>query len=199
MSRIAPEIAFRNVEPTEELSTGLRAEIERLDAFYDEIMSCRVVVEIPHPRRRSGNIYSVRIDVTVPGSELVVSRETPEYGRHEDLWATITNSFGEMVRQLEDYVRRKRGQVKAHQPQPHGRVSRLFEDEGYGFLETADGYEIYFHRNSVVDGSFDRLAVGDQVAFALEEGAEGPQASTVRPMGKHGLAPPTTLYDTLPD
>jgi cold shock CspA family protein len=64
-------------------------------------------------------------------------------------------------------------------------VVRLFPD--YGFIETADGLEVYFHRNSLVRGDFDHLEEGSQVRFVVEEGDEGPQASTVQVVGKHHL------------
>ena len=54
-----------------------------------------------------------------------------------------------------------------------------------GFIEAADGGEIYFHRNAVLDGAFDRLVVGSEVVFVEEEGDKGAQASTVRLIGKH--------------
>jgi cold shock CspA family protein len=59
--------------------------------------------------------------------------------------------------------------------------------EGYGFLETVDGYEIYFHRNSVLDHAFDELSIGSQVSFVAEKGEKGPQASTVRFLEKSSL------------
>ena len=54
-------------------------------------------------------------------------------------------------------------------------------------LEAADGHEVYFHQNSVLDGAFSRLAVGTHVAFEEEMGDKGPQASTVKLLGKHSL------------
>ena len=71
------------------------------------------------------------------------------------------------------------GQVKRHEAAPQGRVARLFPEEGYGFIESVDGREIYFHRNAVVNGGFERLAVGAAVRFAEASGDKGPQASTV--------------------
>ena len=63
---------------------------------------------------------------------------------------------------------------------------RIYPDQGFGFLETADGREVYFHRSSVLNGGFDRLAIGTEVRFAEEPGEKGPQASTVQPVGESG-------------
>jgi cold shock CspA family protein len=77
-----------------------------------------------------------------------------------------------------------RGQVKLHEDQPIATVRRLNKQEGFGFIQAKDGY---FHRNSVLDDGFPRLEVGTRVAFVEEMGEKGPQASTVRLLGKHGL------------
>ena len=66
-------------------------------------------------------------------------------------------------------------------------MAKLLAGDEYGFIETADGREIYFHRNAVLDGAYRRLRVGSEVRFVEEEGAKGAQASTVRLIGKHHL------------
>ncbi|MEE9542924.1 MAG: cold shock domain-containing protein [Thermodesulfobacteriota bacterium] len=77
--------------------------------------------------------------------------------------------------------------MKIHEVQPHGRISELFTDEGYGTIESSDGMEIYFHRNSVLNADFDKLEIGTEVRFVEEAGEKGPQASTVKVIGKHHL------------
>ena len=84
-------------------------------------------------------------------------------------------------------MRRLQRQVKHHEPAPAGRVARLDPSGEFGFIETTDGREIYFHRNSVLNDAFHRLKLGTAVAYSEEEGEKGPQASTVRPLGKHLL------------
>ncbi len=77
--------------------------------------------------------------------------------------------------------------VKAHEVPPHGRISELFADDGYGQIETADGRSVYFHQNSVLNDKFSELDVGTEVRFSKEQGDEGPQASSVRLVGKHHI------------
>ena len=79
------------------------------------------------------------------------------------------------------------GQVKTHESPPQGDVVRLFREEGYGFIEAADGREIYFHRNSVLRAPLEQLQVGQEVRFDEEQGVKGPQATTVRVVGKHPI------------
>jgi ribosomal subunit interface protein len=173
------------MEPSEILEANVREHADKLNQFYDRIMSCSVIVEQDHKHHRQGNLYHVRIDLTVPGKELVVSRESEKNHAHEDVYVAIRDAFRAMRRQLEDYTQRQRGYEKYHEVPPRGRVSALFPTEDYGIIEDADRKEIYFHRNSVVDIDFEQLEVGSEVRFHEEQGVKGPQASTVKPIGKH--------------
>ena len=100
----------------------------------------------------------------------------------------MSDAFREMQRQLQDYARKQRGKVKEHEVPLHGRVISLVPYEDYGKIETPDGREIYFHRNSVLDDAYDKLEVGNEVRFVEEMGEQGPQASTVQVVGKHHIA-----------
>ena len=84
-------------------------------------------------------------------------------------------------------MREMRGQVKPHEAENHGHVTKFIAGKDCGFIETADGREIYFHRDSVLDDAFDALRVGSEVRFVEEMGDKGAQASTVRIIGKHHL------------
>jgi cold shock CspA family protein len=131
----------------------------------------------------------VRVDLKLPGHDIVVGRDPEAHHAHEDVYVAIRDTFDAVRRLLEDRVRKDRGDVKLHAVPDHGRIGRLLLD--YGFIRGADGTEIYFHRNSVVGGGFDKLDIGDEVRFVaqLSESTQGPQASTVTPLGKHHLPP----------
>ena len=195
------QITFRNIEPSEAVEARVREEVAKLETFYDGIMHCRVVVELPHKHHKKGDLYHLRIDMTVPGAELVVKREPSlhaalrqadserqsksyeAHAAHKDVYVVIRDAFKEARRQLQDFARQERGQTKLHAPQASGRVSKLFPDEEYGFLETPDGSEIYFHKHSVLHNAFNRLTIGSSVTFRQELGDKGTQASTVRAIG----------------
>jgi len=179
------QVSFRHMEHSETIEALVREKASRLDEFATQIMSCRVVVEPVGKHHLHGNLYEVRIDIMVPGEEIAVTREPSEHTEYKDIQVAIRDAFDSARRRLEDYVRRRRGAVKALETAPHARVSRLFPDEDYGFLSTLDGREIYFHRHSVLHEGFDHLQIGTAVAFVEEEGKKGPQASTVRPVGRH--------------
>jgi ribosomal subunit interface protein len=174
------QITYRHLDPSDSLSDHIRAEAAKLEEFFERIIGCHVAVEVPHRRHRTGRHYRVRVDLIVPGEEIVVGRDPPEHFQHTDPYLAVNESFDAAQRQLQDYVRRISQNVKRHEEQrPIGRVLRLDLERGYGFLETADGREIYFHRNSVLNDGFERLEVGTPVRFVEEMGEKGPQASTV--------------------
>jgi cold shock CspA family protein/ribosome-associated translation inhibitor RaiA len=180
------QIAFHNMAHSDAIEKEVREKVAKLDHFADHIMGCRVVVEMPHRHHVHGNLYQVRIDVTVPGEEILVNREPPAHTEYRDVGVALRDAFDAVRRQLEDYVRRRRGHVKELEAAPHGRVSKLFPQDGYGIISTPDGREVYFHRNSVLHEGFDQLRQGAEVSFVEQEGKKGPQASTVKMVGRHG-------------
>jgi cold shock CspA family protein len=99
----------------------------------------------------------------------------------------IRDAFNAAGRQLEEHVKRRRSKVKTHELPPHGIISKLCPDEDYGTIETSDGREIYFHRNSVLNADFDKLENGARVHFTEEMGEEGPQASSVHVEGRRHI------------
>ena len=188
------QITFRHMESSDAVTARIRERAGELERFFDRIISCRVVVECRHPRRQQGNLFRVRIDLKVPGREITVGRDPAAHKAHEDIYVAIRDAFDAARRVLEDHVRERRGEMKTHTVPDHGRIVRLLPEQNGGFILSADGNEIYFHRNSVANSGFDKLAVGDEVRFVAQhsESAEGPQASTVVPLGKHHL-PPTEM------
>jgi len=185
--QIPLRITFQGVEHSEAVEQRIRDKAAKLERFHGDITGCHVVVDVPHKHSHKGHVYEVRIDITVPGGEIVINREPGKNQAHEDVYVAIRDSFDAAVRRIEDHIRKRRGEVKVHEPPPHGRVVRMFADDGYGFLETPDGLEVYFHENAVSNGDFHRLDPGSEVRFVLAEGEgeKGPQASTVTPVGKH--------------
>jgi cold shock CspA family protein len=150
----------------------------------------------------------VLIELTVPGAPLIVAGHEPSlHGRLKDLESeehrkdtdierihryaavAIREAFESARRRLEDVAREQRGDVKTHQVPDHGHVVELERTGGYGFIQAGD-QRVYFHRASVLDEAFDQLTIGSRVAFAAEQGEKGPQASTVRLLGKHHYVSP---------
>jgi len=196
------QITFRNMKRSEEIEGWIHAEAAKLETLYSRLMGCRVAVEVPHRHHRKGSPYHIRIDLTVPRGEIVVKREPSLSARarqlgereikkqaevkipHKQLRQAINDAFKAAGRRLQDYARRQRGDIKSSSLLPEARVSKILPQEGYGFLTSDDGREIYFHENSVLGRAFPRLKVGTTVRFVEEPGEKGPQASTVRIVSK---------------
>lgn len=196
------QITFRNMKSSRQVEEWIREAAAKLDSFYSQIMGCRVELQIPHRHHKKGVAYHIRIDLTVPQGEIVVKREPSLRGRaqqlrepelakhaelnvqHKDLRRAIDDAFKAAGRRLQDYARRQRRDTKKRAALPEAYVSKILPQQGYGFLTSADGREIYFHKNSVLGGAFPRLQVGTTVRFAEESGDKGPQATTVRILPK---------------
>jgi ribosome-associated translation inhibitor RaiA/cold shock CspA family protein len=181
------EITFRDMPRSEAVEARIREKAAKLDEFYDQIMACHVVIEAPHSHHHQGNMFHVTIDITVPNGEIVVNRDPQKDHAHEDAYVAIRDAFKAARRKLQDFARKQRGDVKVHEVPPHGTISEIIPMLDYGTILSSDGREIYFHRNSFLDGDFDALEVGDKVRFVEEEGEKGPQASTVHLIGKHNI------------
>lgn len=182
--KIPMQITFHDLQHSEAVESKIAEAADKLNRVFTEIMSCRVVVDLANRRHRKGNLYRIRIDITVPGTELYVGREPGDRNTHADVFVAIRDAFNAMERRLQDYTQARRGEVKRGVSAPHGRISELFRDQGYGFIETFDGRSVYFNSNSVLNNGFEQLTPGAEVRFSEEEGIEGPQASTVEILGK---------------
>lgn len=108
------QIAFLNMSRSEAVEAEVRKRAARLERFFDHMTGCRVVIEAPHRHHRHGKLYDVRIDISVPGAELVVNRSGPKNQAHEDVYVALRDAFDAATRQLQDYVRVMRGDVKNH-------------------------------------------------------------------------------------
>ena len=109
------QIVFRNIPPSEAVEAKVRERAEKLAKITDNILTCRVTVEAPHKHHHIGLTYQVRIELAVPGNEIVVSRDPGLNHAHEDVYVAVRDAFNAVRRQLEDYVRQMQGKDKQHQ------------------------------------------------------------------------------------
>jgi ribosome-associated translation inhibitor RaiA len=121
--QLALRVTFRNMQPSAAVEADVRDRVEQLDSLFDRITGCRVVVEAPHRRHHKGNLFHVRIAITVPGRELVVGRDPAAHHAHEDVFVAVRDAFRAAARQLEDHARLERQGAKAHTLPLRGRVA----------------------------------------------------------------------------
>ena len=126
------EVAFRNLSPIDWAEAEIRRRAYKLAAACRDLQSCRVLVEIPHRHHVRGNRFHIRIDLTVPGEDIAVSRapdahallkhhEEPAREKRMEIEAdrkdghlVIRKAFDAARRQLQEYARRRRHEVKTH-------------------------------------------------------------------------------------
>jgi ribosome-associated translation inhibitor RaiA len=104
--QIPMQITFRGLAPSEAVEHDVRTHAGRLERFYDGIVGCRVMIEAPHRHQHQGKLFHVRIDLTVPGGDVVVNREPTAHHAHEDVHVAIRDAFDAARRQLENKARR---------------------------------------------------------------------------------------------
>ncbi len=172
---VSVKLTSRDFKIPQWLDEEIREKAAKLERYDSGIIDCEIAVEAPVGHHRKGGPYNVRIDMQVKGAELVVSNKP-----NEDLQAAVRAAFDAARRQLEDHSRQLQRETKRHDSESIARVAKLFPQQGYGFIATPEGREIYFHRNSVLDPGFERLEVGTEVRFDEEMGADGPQATSVK-------------------
>ena len=183
-----PEIVFEGLPATPQIKQAIDAHLAELERRWGRVIACRVIVKGPGQRHRKGGLYDVRIRLALPdGREVNVTRTPPADERHSELTFAIDDAFKHARRQLQDQVRRVQGHIKDHHDPATATVVRIDRSGEFGFLEASDGQEIYFHRNSVIGRGASKLQVGTRVTYVEESGAKGPQATTVKIMGKHSL------------
>ena len=182
------QIDFQGMTANAGVRDSIVKHVKQLEERFGRITAGRVVVKGPGGHHRKGGLYEINIRLALPeGRKVIVDHIAQNDERYSDLNFSINDTFKRARRQLQDQVRKLDGQVKHHEGAPVGTVVELDPLGEFGFIETDDGREIYFHRNSVLGGEFPLLAVNSRVTYAEEMGEKGPQASTVKLIGKHKL------------
>jgi cold shock CspA family protein len=179
------QIDFQGMKPVPALREKIERHISGLEARFGRITACRVVLKAPGGHHRTG-LFEVNVHLALPDGKQVDITRTPAVDeRYTDVDFALGDAFKRARRKLQDQVRKLQAQVKVHEGKLIGTVTKL--DEDFGFLEAPDGHDVYFHRNSVLNGAFAQLNIGTRVTFVEELGEKGPQASTVALLGKHKL------------
>ncbi|MET0537430.1 MAG: HPF/RaiA family ribosome-associated protein [Xanthobacteraceae bacterium] len=182
------EIAFHNIESSDWAEQEIRTRVAELERIYDRLISCRVRVD-QRNRDLTGTLPPVvHIEIGIPGrGEIVVSHEPDRLLRkyqHPDLHNAIIEAFRVAERRLCDLKEqlddRSKGVAHDAENQSLGQVAELRPEEDFGFLMTKEGSLLYFHRNSLLSGDFERLSRGDEVHYNEVIGDTGPIATKVR-------------------
>jgi ribosomal subunit interface protein len=188
--KVPVEISYREIDKTEAIDALIHEKLAKLEKFCDHISSCHIAIEKIHDHPKSGSPYRVRLDITVPPGHEIAAVSNPDEGnQYKPLEAVIRDAFEAARRQLVKLNEKQHDQIKAHPQQAmKAVVTKLFPEQGYGFLKTTDtGREIYFQRNSVANDDFERIKVGTGVQYSEIEGEMGPQATTIHIVDQPGF------------
>ncbi|MFA4901118.1 MAG: HPF/RaiA family ribosome-associated protein [Desulfobaccales bacterium] len=169
-------IEGRQVEILPEWRAKIEAELARLQQHYhDPILHARVeIIGTSHHRLGA---FEVHLVVNVPGDTITLMRQG------DMVMPLVVEAFDALDRRLREHSELVQQKVKTHEEvAERGRVVRLFPEDDYGFIETDDGLEVYFHAHALKKGKFSNLAPGMAVKFAQESGDQGPQAIWVQPL-----------------
>ena len=188
------EIAFHNIEHSHRAETQIRDHVARLEEIYDRLTACRVRVDQRATNSNQTIPPVVRIEISVPGfKDIVVAHEPDRLQRkfqRPDLNNAIHEAFRIAERQLSEFKEKLTNRTCAlmHESANEflGQIAEITSEEDFGFLLNKEGGMLYFHRNSLLSGAFDRLKRGDHVTYVEEVGDTGPIATKVRIKLKNG-------------
>ena len=123
-----PHIIFKNVDMSDAVEADVRDKIQKLEHFFDRIITCRVTIEAPHRHQYKGKIYNIKIDMVVPGKEIIVTRSGIQDQTHEDIYVAIKDAFISARRKLRDYVNKLKRHPKTREARMDERIKEEFRD-----------------------------------------------------------------------
>jgi hypothetical protein len=112
---IPVQITFRHMESSLAVETRVRELANHLGVFSDRILGCRVVVDSPHRHHHQGKVFNVKVQLTLPGEDVVVDMERPDRDGHEDVYVVLRDAFDAAKRQLQARMASLRNEPKLHE------------------------------------------------------------------------------------
>jgi len=186
--QIPLEIAFHNIDKSEWAENAIREHVARLERIYDRLTTCRVRVE----QRADNAAHSippvVRVELSIPGAKDIVVAHEPDHLQRKFQAPDLQNAINETFRIAERRLAALKDQRADHTAAGEheaanaflGQVAELTPEKDFGFLMNKEGGLLYFHRNSLLSGDFDRLRRGQEVYYVEDVGDTGPIATKVR-------------------
>lgn len=175
-----PEISYKNIEPTDRIRLRVDKEVQHLETVFPRLVSCKVLIEGPSGRRKSGELYRVRAHLGLPGGrEIAVTQRADDNHAHEDVMVAIRDAFRAAERQLKKQKPDPRVEGAAGETRLAGKIARFIAGEPAGFIRGEDGRDYYFHAREATETAFDAFVIGDAVTFRGDDGDKGPLARAV--------------------
>ena len=187
--QIQPEISFHNCDRSAAIEGAIQEHIERLERIFGHLTTCKVRVDQRNQNQNETIPPVVRIEITVPGHKEIVVAHEPDHLQRKYQAPELSNAVNEAFRIAEVRLSKFKDKLTDHGTADlrheaanefRGQIAELAPGEDFGFLMTKEGALLYFHRNSMLSGDFDRLHRGDEVSYVEAMGDNGPTASKVR-------------------
>lgn len=178
-----PQIVFEHMDSSDAVRERVLQELADLERIFGRITSARVSMSPPPNQHTKGYLWRTNIHLALPGGREVAVSSKPHAGAvNSDIYSSIEGAFSAARRQLQDQVRLMEGDVKAHGlgSEQIGQVDRIMPEDGYGFIVTPSGHEVWFSQRKVKHNEFRNMHIGTRVYFEEELGDQGPMATTVR-------------------
>jgi len=181
------EVAFHGLDSSDALHDHIRREAEKLERFGNAVTSARVSVERTQ-KHGTTDVDEVHVDVHMRGQHLFAKERVENRHRQDfhEVYNAISRAMNHAVRRVDTELgkRSDKPMLKAGEGVATGRVVRLDAERRFGFVERAEGPDLFFHEAVLRERDFDALAEGDSVRYAVAEaeGAYGPQARYVEPV-----------------
>jgi cold shock CspA family protein/ribosome-associated translation inhibitor RaiA len=171
------QVESRNVAMRARWRAEAEGRLSELQAGHDDLTHARITLTKNRRHKKADDVADALIVVALPGRTITARK------REKTFEEAMRSAFDAIEAELEKYREKRASHEVRVPPVPaRGVISKLFRDEGYGFILQEGGEEVYFHRNAVHDLAFDELQDGMEVSFNLEQGLKGPQATTVNPL-----------------
>lgn len=172
-------IESRNVSMTPRWKKEIESRMEALDRGYEDILHGRVTLTKNSHHKKQTSLAEALVVVSLPRRRTLTARK-----EDKTFEEAIRAAFDAISIELRKFREKRRSKEARTPPIPpiRGVVCKLFPKEGYGFILKEGGGEIYFHQNALQGLTFDQLEDGMEVALNIEEGKQGPQATTVHPL-----------------
>ena len=175
------QISFLDFPESDAVWLAVQKRIEKLEIYFKRIIRCEVAISLPHRHRHTDRLYHIQIRILLPGDDIIITKKPVHNEAHRNIYVAIRDSFNAAERLLREKVRVLRNETKTHQQEERriGKITKLFYQDGYGFLTTRDGRELYFYKNSLLNQKFEQLEIGQRVRFLEESGEKGPQVTSM--------------------
>ena len=172
-------IESRSVEMTPRWKAEIEERMTALDAGHHDLLHCRATLTKNRHHKKDARVAETLIVVSLPGRHTITARK-----QEKTFEESIRAAFAAVETELQRYRGKRAATEVRTEPVPplRGVICKLFPKEGYGFILSDGGGEVYFHQHALQKLKFDDLTDGIEVAFNMEAGEKGPQATVVAPV-----------------